>query len=281
MLGDAAFRDAGQRAPERRSDLWSNCRSHRTYWRTHVRIRGSGAEQRAAAADGERAGCARVAEGARFVTRAVLRNRILSLAIALLAILRPTPCPALFPRPASCEICRRHCRRPPQHRSGEYRPVSSFIHERILRQSKEASAPPTPGAPTPSPPAAAAPSPSATPSAAPPTASAPPQPRLLLRQVQSLLSRRPRQLPHLHRLPPQVDRLQRRVATRGVTRRQSRQRTVAQGERIAALVAPRHSKTIARALPRTSYQNGIRRKSHVAGPCIHGVGGCAWGGRQY
>src|SRR6266478_405136 len=84
----------------------------------------------------------------------------------------------------------------------------------------------------------------------------PPQPRLLLRPVHRLLSRRPRQLPHLHRLPPQVDRLQRRVATRGVTRRQSRQRTVAQGERIAALVAPRHSKTIARALPRTSYQNG-------------------------
>jgi hypothetical protein len=25
----------------------------------------------------------------------------------------------------------------------------------------------------------------------------------------------------------------------------------------------------------------IRRKSHMAGPCIHGVGGCAWGGRQY
>src|SRR5258705_9729988 len=84
----------------------------------------------------------------------------------------------------------------------------------------------------------------------------PPQPRLLLRQVHRLLSRRPRQPPHLHRLPLQVDRLQRHVATRGVTPRQSRQRTVAQGERIAALVAPRHSKTIARALPRTSYQNG-------------------------
>src|SRR5258705_1094452 len=86
----------------------------------------------------------------------------------------------------------------------------------------------------------------------------PPQPRLLLPQVYRLLSRRPRQLPHLHRLPLQVDRLQRRVATRGVTPRQSRQRTVAQRKRIAipALVAPHHPKTIARALPRTSYQNG-------------------------
>jgi hypothetical protein len=84
----------------------------------------------------------------------------------------------------------------------------------------------------------------------------PPQPRLLLPQVHRFLSRRPRQLPHLHRLPLRVDRLQRRVATRGVTPRQSRQRTVPQGERIPALVAPHHPKTIARALPRTSYQNG-------------------------
>ena len=52
--------------------------------------------------------------------------------------------------------------------------VSSFIHERILRQSKEATASPTPPAPIPSPPAAAPPPPSATPSAAPATAPAPP-----------------------------------------------------------------------------------------------------------
>ena len=69
-----------------------------------------------------------------------------------------------------------------------------------------------------------------------------PQPRLLLR--------------HLHRLPLQVDRFQRRVATRGVTLRQNRQRTVPQRETIPALVTPHHPKTIARALPRTSYQNG-------------------------
>jgi hypothetical protein len=79
----------------------------------------------------------------------------------------------------------------------------------------------------------------------------PPQPRLLLPQVHRLPW-------HLHRLPLQIDRLQRRVATPGVSPRQNRQRTVPQGERTAipALVAPHHPKTIARALPRTSYQNG-------------------------
>ena len=50
--------------------------------------------------------------------------------------------------------------------------VSSFVNERILRQSKEA-APPTPPAPIPSPPAAA-PSPASAAPAAPATASAPP-----------------------------------------------------------------------------------------------------------
>ena len=116
-----------QRAPERRSDLWSNCRSHRTYRWTHVRIRGSGAEQRAAGADGERAGCARVAEGARFCharcsakSHTVPRDRT-PRHFAVLRLAR-----LCFPRPASCEICRRHCRRPPQHRSGDI--VGEFFH---------------------------------------------------------------------------------------------------------------------------------------------------------
>src|SRR6266481_3233898 len=107
-----------------------------------------------------------------FVTRAVLRNRILSLAIALLAILLSYAFPG-FVSPGQ-QVAKYVDGIAAARRSTDQAisSVSSFIHERMLRQSKEASAPPTPGAPTPSPPAAAAPS--ATPSAAPPTASAPP-----------------------------------------------------------------------------------------------------------
>jgi hypothetical protein len=77
----------------------------------------------------------------------------------------------------------------------------------------------------------------------------PPQPRPLLPQMHRRLRHRPRRLPHLHRLPLQVHRFQRRVATRGVTPLQSRQRTVARRERIAipGLVAAHPSKTLARA----------------------------------
>src|SRR5713101_7793059 len=84
----------------------------------------------------------------------------------------------------------------------------------------------------------------------------PPQPLSLLPQMRRLLPHRPRRLPH--RLPLQVNRFQRRVATRRVTPLQSRQRTVARRERIAfpGLVAAHHSKTIARALSRTLYQKG-------------------------
>src|SRR5882672_1483176 len=77
----------------------------------------------------------------------------------------------------------------------------------------------------------------------------PPQPRPLLPQMHRRLRHRPRRLPHLHRLPLQVHRFQRRVATRGVTPLQTRQRTVARREKIAipGLVAAHPSKTIARA----------------------------------
>jgi hypothetical protein len=137
MLGDAAFRDTG-RAPKRRSDLWSNCRSNRTYRQTLAPIRGSGREERAAAPDGERAavrngeraGHARVAESAPFCRE----HCFLSAATSHTVPRDRTPCHfALlrlerfcFPRPASSEIFRRHCRRPPQRRSGDI--VGEFFH---------------------------------------------------------------------------------------------------------------------------------------------------------
>ena len=77
----------------------------------------------------------------------------------------------------------------------------------------------------------------------------PTQPRLLLPQPRPLLPQIHRLLPHFHRLPLQVRRFQRRVATRGALRLQSRQPTVARRGRIAipCLVAAHPSKTIARA----------------------------------
>src|SRR6202163_2422125 len=97
------------------------------------------------------------------------------------------------------------------------------------------------------------------------------QPHRLTPQMHGLLPPRPRRLPHLHRLPLQVHRFQRRVATRGALPLQSRQPTVARRGRIAipGLVAAHPSKTIARAsktivrastiaraLSRTLYQKG-------------------------
>jgi len=85
----------------------------------------------------------------------------------------------------------------------------------------------------------------------PPRRRLPPQPR-------PRLPRRPRWLPHLYRLPLQVRRLQRRVATSGVPHPQSRQRTVMRRGWIAirGLVAAQRPKTIARAVSRTRCQKG-------------------------
>jgi hypothetical protein len=85
-----------------------------------------------------------------------------------------------------------------------------------------------------------------------------PQQRRFLPQMPRLFPHRPQRLPHLHWLPLQVHRFQRRVATRGVNLSQNRQRTVARRGKIAipALVAPHHSKTIARTPSRTRYQKG-------------------------
>lgn len=80
-----------------------------------------------------------------------------------------------------------------------------------------------------------------------------PQPRPL-----PLLPQMQRPLPHLHRLPLQVRRFQRRLATGGVNPIQGRQRAVARRGSIAipALVASQSSKTITRALWRTRHQKG-------------------------
>jgi hypothetical protein len=202
-----------------------------------------------------------------FVTRAVLRNRILSLAIALLAILLSYAFPG-FVSPGQ-QVAKYVDGIAAARRSTDQAisSVSSFIHERILRQSKEATAPPTSPAPIASPPDAALSPPSATPLAVPPTASAPPATAPAPSAPPSAApAGRPVSPP---RRDARVDPPAKSTADCAAAREDpcARRSTPSENDR------PRASEDI---IPER-----IRRKSHVAGPCSHGVGGCAWGGRQY
>ncbi len=213
-----------------------------------------------------------------FVTRLVLRRRITSLAIALLAILLSYALPGFF---SPGQQVAKYVDGIAAARRSTDQAISSagsFIHERILRQSKEATAPPAPPAPIP---AAAGPSPpSATPSAAPPTASAPPA-----------TAPAPSAPPSAPPAPPSAA-----PAAAPAGRSVSTPRRDARGDppaKSAANCAAGREDRDACSRRSAPFENDrpsavedmiperIRRKSHVAGPCIHGVGGCAWGGRQY
>jgi len=161
--------------------------------------------------------------------------------------------------------------------------VGSFIHERILRQSKEATAPPAPPAPIPPPPAAAPSPPSATPSATPPTASAPPA----TAPAPSAGASAPPAPPSAAPAPPSAAPAGRPVSP---PRRDARGDPPAKSAANCAAgredryPCPRRSTPVESDRPRAVEDiipERIRRKSHMAGPCIRGVGGCAWGGRQY
>jgi len=126
MLGDAAFRDAGSALrregqtlvklpkpsnvladPRPNTRIRRGTASRCSRWRaSRLRPRGGGRSVLSRALFCEIAYCPRDRTPRHFCC--------------------PTPCPALFPPPASCEICRRHCRRPPQHRSGDI--VGEFFH---------------------------------------------------------------------------------------------------------------------------------------------------------
>jgi len=172
MLGDAAFRDAGS-ALRREGQTFGQIaeaieRTDRPTSEYEDPVWNSEPLERMENEPGAPAW--RRALG--FVTRAVLRHRIVSLAIALLAILLSYALPG-FVSPGQ-QVAKYVDGIAAARRSTDQAisSVSSFIHERIFRQSSEATAPPTPR-PIPSPADAALSPPSATPSAAPPTASAP------------------------------------------------------------------------------------------------------------
>jgi hypothetical protein len=267
MLGDAAFRDAGS-ALRREGQTFGQIAE------AIERTGGPTSEYGDAVRESEpleqmasepAAPAWRRALG--FVARAVLRNRILSLAIALLAILLSYALPG-FVSPGQ-QVAKYVDGIAAARRSTDQAisSVSSFIHERILRQSKEATAPPTSPAPIASAPDAALSPPSATPSAVPPTALAPPA------------------TAPAPSAPPSAAPAGRPVSA---PRRDARGDPPAKSAANCAAArddpCARHSTPSENDRPRASEDiipERIRRKSHVAGPCIHGVGGCAWGGRQY
>ena len=283
MLGDAAFRDAGS-ALRREGQTFGQIAEaiERTGGPTSEYgdpVRNSEPlEQMASEPDTP---AWRRALG--FVTRAVLRHRIVSLAIALLAILLSYALPG-FVSPGQ-QVAKYVDGIASVRRSTDQAlsSVSSFIHERILRQSREATAPPTPPAPIPSPPAAS-PSPlSATQSAAPPAASAPPA----TAPAPSASTSAPPAPPSAAPAPPSAAPADRPAST---PRRDARGDPPAKS---AANCAAGREDRYPCSRRSTPFENDrpsavedviperIRRKSHIAGPCIHGVGGCAWGGRQY
>jgi hypothetical protein len=152
--------------------------------------------------------------------------------------------------------------------------VNSFVNEHILRQSKEATAPPTPAAPIPSAPAPAAAPASATPPAAPATASAPPATAPTASAPASVPAAPPSAAPPG---PP--------VSTPSRDASKPAAKSAANAGAAREDCCPRSRRApFGDDRPRVLEEMippGIRRNSRTAGPCIGGVGGCSWGGGQY
>jgi hypothetical protein len=159
--------------------------------------------------------------------------------------------------------------------------VSSFINEQILRWPKESAVPP---APIPSPSAAAPPPPSANQPAAPPTASGPPA------TVPAPSANAPASpLP-----PPTVSPAPSSAAPAcppvGTPRREARREPNSKMATNCGVPREDRAPRPARRAPLEDDRpytlddvipEGARRNSSVAGPCVAGVGGCAWGGNRY
>jgi hypothetical protein len=161
--------------------------------------------------------------------------------------------------------------------------VNSFVNKNILPQSKEATAPPTSPAPISSPPAAAPSPPFATPSAAPAAASAPrataPTPPA---NASADLAPSPAApvAPSTARAGPPVSTPPRNA------RGEPPSRSVANygAAREDRYPSSRRDASSENNRPRAvedMTSERMRRISRMAGPCIGGVGGCYWGGGQY
>ena len=158
--------------------------------------------------------------------------------------------------------------------------VGSFVSEHIWRQSKEATAPPTPPAPIPSPPAEAPSPASATPSAAAATASAPPA----TAPAPSATALPPPASPPAAPAPPSATPAGPPVSTPPRNARGEPPSNSAANHGAARDDCDPRPRRYAqsednrpRALEDTTPE-GMRRNSRMAGPCIGGIGGCYWGG---
>lgn len=163
--------------------------------------------------------------------------------------------------------------------------ISSFIHERILRQSKE-EAPPTPPAAIPSPPAASPSPPSGSQAATPATPPAPPA-TPAAPSANAPDSHTP---PAATPTPPSTAPAAPPVSTpRHATRGKSPAKSAAicdpfpEDLDTGRWVPPDANRPVPpEDGPLRAFEDmipkGAPRNSRVSGPCIGGVGGCAWGG---
>ncbi len=280
MLGDAAFRDAGS-ALRREGQTFGQIaealeRTGRPTSEYGDPVRNSEPLQQMASEPDPPAWRRALV----FVTRLVLRRRITTLAIALLAILLSY---ALHGFVGLGQQVSGHFDGVAAVRHSVDKAmssVSSFVNEQILRRSKEATAPPTAPAPIPSPPAAS-PLPSATPSAAPATTSAPPATALAPSANAPAPPAPPSAAPasaapagqpvSTPRRDAKGDPPSKSAANRGAAREDRFPRS-----RCCAPFEDDRPRAFEDIIP-----EGIRRHSRMAGPCIGGVGGCYWGGGQY
>jgi hypothetical protein len=163
--------------------------------------------------------------------------------------------------------------------------VSSFINEQILRWPKESAVPPTPPAPIPSPSAAAPSPPSANQPAAPPTASGRPA------TVPAPSANAPAAPLAPPSAPPAPSSAAAPACPPPATPRRAGRREP-NPRATANCAVPREDRAPppARRAPLEDGRpltfddiipEGARRNSSVAGPCVAGVGGCAWGGDRY
>src|SRR5712692_1603015 len=160
--------------------------------------------------------------------------------------------------------------------------VSSFVNEHILRQSKEATATPTPAVPTPSPSAAAPSAPSPTPSAAPATASAPPATAPAPSSNAPAAPAPPSAAPAAPSAAPAGPPVStpRRDARGKPPSKSAADCCAAREDRYpwSRCCAPFED-------DRPHFRGHYTRRDPPpfphAGPCIGGVGGCSWGGSQY
>jgi hypothetical protein len=162
--------------------------------------------------------------------------------------------------------------------------LSSFVHERILPQAKEAIVPPTPAVPIPSPRAAAPSLASATPSTGLATAPAPPATAPAPSASAAAPSTPATAAPTPAPAAPAGPRVSTpRRGARGEPPSKPAANCGAAREdrrpcyRRAAPFKNDHPPAFKDIIP----EEGIPRNSRMAGPCIGGVGGCYWGGGDY